>query len=86
MMHGRDNNNMLLEVASGAERLGEVRTHCQRLPVAQEDLGRGKDRTEHMRAAGDGWGLGIQGSPAPVGQEGDLTNIGLSHEEVKHDT
>jgi len=51
-------------------------THCQRLPVG----------TGHVRTAGDGWGLGSWGSPAPVGQEGDLTNIWLSHEEVKRDT
>jgi len=55
----------------------EMMTMCyQRLPVG----------TGHVRTAGDSWGLGSQGFPAPVGQEGDLTNICLSHEEVKHDT
>ena len=60
------------------------------LAVGDDELsvGRGRRRVVaqgHVRA-GDGWGLGSRGSPAPVGQEGDFTNIPLSHEEVKRDT
>ena len=47
---------------------------------------RGGKKNRARESAGDCWGPGIRGSPAPVDQGGDLTKIGLSYQGAKRDT